>query len=202
MSYRDRLLAVMTDGDRATRERALRALTRLPTTTAAGHPASVRTVSVFGHGPCGLSFPLNRKTAENAVTTIPLDGLEPRQESMAVKGLESYIVRSRRDPPDVVRYRTRDGRERFIVQEGHTRLGAAVLRGEAEMPVRLWEFVESPTGTPEPVPRGRHRDWRSAAQAAGVDGGDHQPAGHSRCQRARRSSGPLSPRAQAEARHL
>ena len=136
---------------------ATETLAKLPTTRTSGQPDSVRTQAVFGCAPCAIALPLNRKTTENALKTIPLDGLEPRQDFMPVKGLEAYLKRPRQDPADVAHVIMRDGRERWIVQEGHTRLGAAKLRGDESYRVRVWEFVQTETGDFEPVLRGYHR---------------------------------------------
>ena len=138
-------------------ERALTALARLSTSSGHGQPECVRAVEVFGRPPTGIAVPLNRKTTQQAILTLTLEGLEPRQELVPVQGLESYIVKPRRDPADVARVQMRDGRERLLIQEGHTRLGAAVLRGDTEMPVRVWEFVQTDTGGFAPVVRGRQR---------------------------------------------
>jgi hypothetical protein len=140
-----------------TQDRALAALRRLPTTSGTGQPPSVRAQAVFGRAPTGLALPLNRKTTQQAITTLPLTDLEPRQEAITAQGLEAYIARPRRDPPDVARVQMRDGKTRLLVQEGHTRLGAAVLRGDAEMPMRVWDFTQGETGSFDPVSRGRHR---------------------------------------------
>ncbi len=138
-------------------ERALATLSRLPTVTMSGSPASVRSIAIFGRSPTGVSLPLNRKTTQQAIRPIALDKLEPRIEMIPAKGLESYAVRPRTDPPDVAHIVMRDGTERWLIQEGHTRLGAAVLRGDESMPVRVWEFTQNDRNTFDPVIRGRHR---------------------------------------------
>lgn len=155
---------------------ALANLARMPTTTSPGQPPCVRTQAVFGRAPTGIALPLNRKTTQQAITPLTVTDLEPRQEFVPVPGLQSYIVRPRRDPPDVARVQMRDGRVRLLVQEGHTRLGAAVLRGDTEMPVRVWEFVQTDTGSFVPVVRGRQgiyeriRDRPYQAKLAALSG--------------------------------
>lgn len=138
-------------------ERALAALQRMPTVAAKDHPAAVRSIAVFGKAPTGIALPLNRKTTKQEIRPIPLVNLEPRQELIPKGGLEKYIVRPRRDPADVAHVVMRDGSHRWLIQEGHTRLGAAYLRGDEDMAVRVWEFVQNDSGGFDPVVRGRHR---------------------------------------------
>ena len=137
-------------------EAALTAVAKLPTALMAGRPPSVRAATVFGRPSTGLALPLNRKTTINVIKPIPLTDLEPRQESIPVHGLNAYIVKSRNDPADVVHVVMRDGRERYLIQEGHTRLGAAKMRGDETLPARVWEFVENDAGGFDPIVRGRH----------------------------------------------
>jgi hypothetical protein len=123
----------------------------------AGAPPSIRTRDVFGHPPCAWKFPLNRKTTANGVQTLPLATLAPTLASMPTAGLAAYLTRPRRDPPDVAHLTRRDGSERFVIQEGHTRAAAALLNGATTMPVRVWQFVENDRGGFDPVPRGLHK---------------------------------------------
>lgn len=134
------------------------ALGKLSTYADATTPASVRAMDIFQQAPAPhLVLPLNRKTTESALQLLPLTHLEPTQAFIPVRGLAAYLARSRRDPPDVAHVVMRDGRERWVVQEGHTRLGAAILRGDAARDVRVWEFVEDAQGRVQPVPRGLHK---------------------------------------------
>lgn len=156
VGYREKVAYLLAQPDPVARDRALALLSRMPTTSGSGTPASVRTQAVFNRPATGVSFPLNRKTTQQAITLMPLTDLEPRQEYVPVQGLASYIARPRRDPPDVARVKMRDGKTRLFVQEGHTRLGAGVLRGDATMPMRIWDFEQNDSGGFDPVIRGRH----------------------------------------------
>jgi len=133
---------------------ALELLSTLATVKDGVGPTSVKSSNVFRRPAVQLRVPLNRKTTVNVRQDIPLDRLEPTQEKIPAVGLQVYIVRPRRDPPDVLHVVMRDGRDRLVVQEGHTRLGAAVLRGETTMNARVWEFVQDAAGDFVPVPRG------------------------------------------------
>ena len=115
--------------------------------------AYARCADVFGGGWDGLLLPLNPKTTEHEVLDVPLTELEPSQELVAIGGLRKYIESPRRDRPDVARVFVRD-RVRWVVQDGHTRLGAARLRGEATYPATVWSFRQAADGTYEPVTRG------------------------------------------------
>jgi hypothetical protein len=155
---------------RRTRERVVRsevpglvALDRLPRTSSATSPHAVRSSDVFQHPVVGLRAPLNRKTTANAVQSLPLTRLEPTTETIPVQGLEKYFVQPRRDPPDIAHAVMRNGRERWLIQEGHTRLGAAKLRGDECADCRVWEFTEGERGSLQPVPRGRHRRGKPTA---------------------------------------
>jgi 4a-hydroxytetrahydrobiopterin dehydratase len=117
---------------------------------------SVRAADLFGMPSASFQLPMNRKTTANAVEVVPLDRLEPSQDTVSKAGLAAYIVKPRRDPPDVARLTTRDGRVRLVVHEGHTRLGAAKLRGEPMMEARVWDYMQTASGDYEPVPRGLH----------------------------------------------
>lgn len=151
-------------------------LDALSTHSSAFMAPSVRAIDIFGRAPAAIVLPLNRKTTESNVQTIPLTDLEPTQLFIAAKGLAAYMIRSRRDPSDVAHIVMRDGRERMVIQEGHTRLGAAILRGDLTADVRVWEFVEDAAGKFEPVPRGLHKrglTWRQKMLSfSGVDLGD------------------------------
>jgi hypothetical protein len=149
LTYREKLLAATEPG--------LIALGKLSTQQSFNGTPSVRTIDVFQKASANITLPLNRKTTENNVVSVRLGLLEPNQGFIPVAGLAAYVTRSRRDPPDVSHLVHRDGRERWVIQEGHTRLGAAVLRGETEREARVWEFVESEREGWEPVPRGLHK---------------------------------------------
>jgi len=135
----------------------LQALDRLPTTSTPTIPLAVRAADVFRAPVTTLKVPLNRKTTQNAVQSVRLDTLEPTRDLLPVAGLSAYVVKPRRDPPDVAHVVMRSGRERWVIQEGHTRLGAAVLRGDETLPARVWEFEQADTGDFVPVLRGLHR---------------------------------------------
>jgi len=135
----------------------LQALDRLPTTSTASIPLAVRAADVFKAAVTPLKVPLNRKTTQNVVQPVRLDTLEPTRELLPVAGLSAYVVKPRRDPPDVAHVVMRSGRDRWVIQEGHTRLGAAVLRGDETLPARVWEFEQADTGDLVPVLRGLHR---------------------------------------------
>lgn len=137
-------------------EDGLASLDRLPTTTERG-VASVRALDLFGQRPAPIVLPLNRKTTESEIKIIPLAGIEPRASFVSVEGLKAYLAKPRKDAPDVAHLTMRDGSERWILQEGHTRLGAAKLSGETERECRVWEFRENERGGFDPVPRGLHR---------------------------------------------
>ena len=143
-----------------------------------GWPSRVRShasrVRARTHGDCHPPRPQDH--AASGITTIPLEDLEPRQEFVPVQGLESYIAQPRRDPPDVARVVMRDGTERMLVQEGHTRIGAAILRGDHEMPVRLWEFVQAATGRLGPG-RARARAHRTTLPGSLEADGDDVRSG-------------------------
>jgi 4a-hydroxytetrahydrobiopterin dehydratase len=128
----------------------------LPTVTVQNR-ASVRAADLFRRPAVDLHLPLNRKTTRNAVQPVPVIQLEPSRALVSVSGLDAYVLKPRRDPPDVAHIVMRDGRERWVIQEGHTRLGAAVLRGDETLPVRVWEFEQADTGDLVPVLRGLHR---------------------------------------------
>ena len=146
----------MPDVDVAAHERALAALAKFPTTTDATHPESIRSVTLFGRSMLPFTMPLNRKTTQSAIVEVQIATLEPSHDLIPVGGLEAYIVKPRNDPPDVAHVVMYDGAERYIILEGHTRLGAAKLRGENLYPVRLWEFQQGADGSIAPIARGRH----------------------------------------------
>jgi hypothetical protein len=113
-----------------------------------------------------VRVPLNVKTTQNERKLVPISSLEPTQDKIPVDGLRAYITRSRRDPPDVLHIVMNGGKERWVIQEGHTRVGVALLRGDSEVEARVWEFVETPAGDLEPVPRGlQKRGLERAARA-------------------------------------
>lgn len=168
-------------------EPALAALRRFSTHSDATRPASVRSIDVFGYPPAGVFLPLNRKTTQNAVGPVPSDRLEPTREFMPVEGLAAYVVRPRRDPADVAHIVMQDGRERWVVSEGHTRLGAARLRQDPAVEARIWEFTQNTSGGFDPVPRGLHRagsqrialSYREKLiQLVGMGRGWHREEGH------------------------
>ena len=121
LTYRTKLKRAMIPG--------LARLDQLPVITAPQQPSSVRASDIFSAPAAAIKLPLNRKATANAVQSLTLAPLEPSQELIPRQGVESYVIRPRRDPPDVAHVVMRDGRERWIIQEGHTRLAAAVLRG-------------------------------------------------------------------------
>jgi 4a-hydroxytetrahydrobiopterin dehydratase len=155
-TFREKLVRAQAPG--------LDALDKLPTHEGAGMAPSVRAMDVFGKAPTSIALPLNRKTTASEVVSLPLDTpLEPRQEHIPVAGLQAYVVKPRRDPPDVAHVLPQDGGQgRYLIQEGHTRLGAAKLRGDASLDARVWQFQEHPDGSIQPVPRGRHRQGLKA----------------------------------------
>lgn len=132
-------------------------LERFSTHEGVGLPPSIRAMDLFGRPNAKITLPLNRKTTEQAIVPTRLDRLEPNQDFITVGGLSAYVRKSRRDPPDVAHIVYADGRERWIVQEGHTRIGAALLRGESVRDCRVWEFREGERGDLVPVVRGLHR---------------------------------------------
>jgi len=162
----------------------LAALGRLPVTAMRTVPTPV----LFRRPVAAIRTPLNRKTTASDVfalsRAIPL---EPTALTVPIQGLEAYLRRPRRDPADVVHAVMQDGRERWLIQAGHTRLGAALLRNDPTLRARVWEFVEDAEGHLQPQPRRRDlRGWDesqhprvpsgSASGGEFTSGGDGGPA--------------------------
>lgn len=102
-----------------------------------GRAPSVRTSDVYGRPPALLKIRAEA-LLQKTQAVVELAQLEPNQEFLPVEGLRTYIVTPRLDPPDVVRIVSSDDEpERFIVWDGHTRIGAAILRGESTFEVML-----------------------------------------------------------------
>lgn len=156
--HKDGLLAVIPLGRQLEIEaKAVERLKKLPTVSGGvGTPDMVRSSALFRKPKSDLQLPLNRKTTENRIAVVQLEDVEPLQEFVPVSGLTRYISQPRRDPPDVVRL-AMAGKVRWVLQEGHTRVAAALLRGETSMEMRIWEFEQNPAGQMVPVPRGMHR---------------------------------------------
>jgi pterin-4a-carbinolamine dehydratase len=133
---------------------ALGRLAKLSTVKDSTGPTSVKTQELFRRPRAAVHVPLNVKTTQYERKTVPLDQLEPTQDKIPVEGLRAYIKSSRRDPPDVLHVVMANGTERYIIQEGHTRLGVAVLKGQTTAEAKVWEFVQNAQGDLEPVPRG------------------------------------------------
>lgn len=136
---------------------ALEALSKLPKVSAGvGTPEMVRSSALFKKSVSDLTLPLNRKTTENSVRKVLIADVEPRQELIPVSGLTKYVTQPRRDPADVAQIEM-NGKTRYVLQEGHTRVAAAILRGETTIDMRVWEFTQDAAGKFVPVPRGMHR---------------------------------------------
>lgn len=165
LTYRE-YLALLMDQDGAIGEAwaeeaniatALDKVSQFGTVKDSGGPVSIKSQDVFRRPVVAIKLPLNVKTTVNARRPVPLDQLEPTHEQIPVAGLKAYITKPRRDPSDVLHVVMRNGRERYLIQDGHTRLGAALLRGAQEFEARVWEFVQTAAGDFEPIPRGLHR---------------------------------------------
>lgn len=131
-------------------------------------PLSVKASEVFGRPAVAIKVPLNLKTTENARKLVRIRGLEPTRDTIPVEGLRAYLHAPRKDPPDILHIKMRDGRDRLVIQEGHTRIGAGILRRGHFMDARVWEFVEDASGAIVPVPRGLQK--RGMAKALALHG--------------------------------
>ena len=136
------------------------ALRRLPMVITKG-VESVRTSDIFKRPASKYKGALNRKTTANSIGTVPLADLEPTVETLPLAGVERLITHPRRDPADIMVVRGgSDGSRRYVVQDGHARLAAAILRGSETVEARLWNFEIDALGDLVPEPRGLHRRGR------------------------------------------
>jgi hypothetical protein len=112
---------------------------------------SVESERLFGKPYVQAIAGLSPKTTETSKENVNIADLEPGQHYVATAGLHHYIDTPRKDLPDIVRLKYKDGRVRNIISEGHTRIGAALLRGEQQVPAKVWHFVEGNRGfAPQP----------------------------------------------------
>lgn len=139
---------------------ALATLDRLPSLTVKDNPnmaeyygktPSVGTEAIFGRKPVIMYADFGRWGTNKAhLVQQDLSTLTPAQESIPRAGLEAYIKEPPAERPHVIRMN--DGRD--VISAGHTRLGAAILRGETTYPVHRVtqaEFEARNRGKMQPV---------------------------------------------------
>lgn len=114
---------------------------------------SVPSSALFSKPVLAMTPSLNPKKVFNVKNVnVAIDELHPAQEYVTVAGLKAYIDAPRKDPVDVVNLIAKDGTSRQVLAEGHTRTGAAKLRGETTILATIWHYAENDRGVYAPVP--------------------------------------------------
>jgi hypothetical protein len=88
-----------------------------------------------------------KKSQKGREEQVNIRDLIPAQDYVSVAGLEAYKTNPRKDPPVAIRLNPKSGLpSRTVIQEGHTRLGAALLRGESTARIKIHDLFEDDRG--------------------------------------------------------